>query len=325
MLTNREMGTNDVVSQAILREGWSLHQRLTVAPVDGTLAEGQALKNWRQIVAPDTRENFEKRLEWDGLSTVAATWCLTPDDDAIPKSQPWWPWLEGLREAGRCASGVGRELELANRASEHAFVHLWLPVAGWALNKLERQCGDLGQKLQVQPSVWLDLGESLLERLCTTTDQALWELFNKRRTPGQMLLAHLGHDGDGEPMREAYEAFVGEIRHDGYAELLREYPVLGRLLALVTEYWFEGCEETLRRIAENRAGLEKSFSVSHEAQLASIQLGVSDPHRQGRGVAILRFVSRNQEWKCLKQCRHVALCAKDCAVVREVCFRHLWA
>ena len=60
----------------------------------------------------------------------------------------------------------------------------------------------LEPQLRLSTNTWLDLGEALLERLCNTADQALWDLFNQRRTPGQMLLAHLGDSGDGSRVRK---------------------------------------------------------------------------------------------------------------------------
>jgi hypothetical protein len=55
----------------------------------------------------------------------------------------------------------------------------------------------LEPQLRLSTNTWLDLGEALLKRLCSTADQALWDLFNQRRTPGQILLTHLGDSGVG--------------------------------------------------------------------------------------------------------------------------------
>jgi type 2 lantibiotic biosynthesis protein LanM len=172
-------------------------------------------------------------------------------------------------------------------------VHAWRPAASWALTELQRRCHDLQPSLSLQPAAWLDLGEALLKRLCTIADQALWELFNQRRTPGQMLLAHLGANGDGQgpPVREAYDAFVAELLGSGYGLLLAEYPVLGRLLAQVTNFWLEGSEEMLGRLAHSRPALSQHFGIEPAAVLGSIGLGLSDPHRGGRVVAILTFGS----------------------------------
>ena len=90
-------------------------------------------------------------------------------------------------------------------------------------------------------------------------------------------------------MHEAYDIFVAELLESGYGLLLGEFPVLGRLLAMLSALWLEGSEEMLRRVAASRATLSQHFAIDSAAPLAGIQLGLSDPHRGGRAVAILNF------------------------------------
>ena len=281
------------LEQALLLEGWSLHQRLHWAVAHGVSSDKSAhspdaLTRWRQVVAPDIPLNFDKRLAWDGLSPAAAAWALAPTMQDCPEQPPWWPLLLSLRQAAR--DGI-RPQELGELGCTEPFVHIWRPAAAWALQTLQARCQHLQPQLQLTNAAWLNLGESLLERLCNTADQALWEQFNQRRTPGQMLLAHLGAKGDGtgEPVHEAYDHFVAEQLSSGYGLLLGEFPVLGRLLAVITELWLESSEEMLRRLAASRLELQQHFGIPAEALLHKVQLGLSDPHRGGRAVAILSF------------------------------------
>ena len=282
----------DTIDARLHREGWSLHQRLEAAITSGEVPQsGAAIQSWCQIVAPDNDANFDKRLAWDGLSAASAAWALDPPGEAAPHTPDWWPLLQALRQAGRnAAAGVAHQ-PLAARGRKQPFVQAWRPAAAWALGTLQQRCADLHPQLQLREAAWLDLAEALLERLCNTADQALWELFNQRRTPGQMLLAHLGANGNGngEPVHEAYDALVAELLSSGYGLLLADYPVLGRLLAVVCQLWLESSEEMLRRLAASRAGLKTRFAIPHAATLGAIQLGLSDPHRGGRAVAILTF------------------------------------
>jgi len=282
----------DGMDERLRREGWSLHQRLNTAPAsDGEPQHSAVLASWRHVVAPNNHINFAKRLRWDGLSEASAAWAVDPPAQATPQDPSWWPLLEALRQAGRDAAAGGIHQELRQRGSKQPFVHVWRPAAAWTLGTLQDRCADLQPRLELGMVAWLDLGEALLKRLCATTDQALWDLFNQRRTPGQMLLAHLGGNGDdgGEPVQKAYDTFVNELLTSGYGLLLGEFPVLGRLLAVVSELWLEGSEEMLRRLATSRSGLEEQFQINQCSRLASIQLGLSDPHRGSRAVAILTF------------------------------------
>ena len=280
------------LDKQLRREGWSLHQRLELAVAATDHGQPNVpLESWRQVVAPDQPANFDKRLAWDGLDPASAAWALNPPDASIPQNPDWWALLEALRQAGReSAICVGPQL-LAERGASQPFVHAWRPAASWAVQRLQHSCADLESQLQLTEAAWLDLGEALLDRFCETADQALWELFHQRRTPGQMLLAHLGASGDGTggPVHEAYDAFIADLLRSGYALLLADYPVLGRLLAVLCSLWLEASEEMLRRLAASRKELALVFGIAGEGRLTAIQLGLSDPHRGGRAVAILSF------------------------------------
>jgi type 2 lantibiotic biosynthesis protein LanM len=281
------MGHSTGIVDRLRREGWSLHQRLQCAPE--LKGNGDGLASWRAVVAPDSAANFDKRLRWDGLSPASAAWALNPPAHLVPTQPEWWDTLMKLSAAAR--EPVAPALE--GRGHQLPFVHVWRPAASWALQALEQRCADVSPALELHEGAWLDLAEALLERLCNMAEQALWELFNQRRTPGQMLLAHLGDNGDGtgEPVHESYDTFVAELLASGYELLLAEYPVLGRLLSVVTELWVESSEEMLCRLADSRSQLLDGFAIAVDAPVASIQLGLSDPHRGGRAVAILRFAS----------------------------------
>jgi type 2 lantibiotic biosynthesis protein LanM len=287
--------TKSTLENRLRLEGWSLHQRLSWAISQGVstgcgAVVDDALQSWRQVVAPDYPGNFDKRLAWDDLTVEAAAWVLQPDPAICPQDPHWWTLLVSLRQAASDGLDPGG---LAERCRSQPFVHAWRPATAWALRTLRQRCAELEPRLQLSEAAWLDLGQALLERLCNTADQALWELFNQRRTPGQMLLAHLGANGDGtgEPVHEAYDVFVAELLSSGYGLLLNDFPVLGRLLATVTQLWLEGSEEMLQRVAASRAQLQHLFAISPVAILRKVQLGLSDPHRGGRAVGILSFGS----------------------------------
>ncbi len=283
----------------LLREGWSLHDRLRIAATldisrsgDMGLKSDSQLEAWRKAVAPHDASNFEKRLRWDNLTLASAAWALQPDDTFVPADPNWWGSLQKIREAAQQAASSSASIDqLADRGKGLAFVHVWRPAASWALQRLQLRCEQLAPRLVMSDEAWLDMGTSVLERLCAIADQALWELFNRRRTPGQMLLAHLGASGDGtsEPVHEAYDGFVAELLDTGYGLLLGEFPVLGRLLAVVTDLWLEASLEMLQRVDASRQELEQLFHIQPSAVLQGIQLSLSDPHRGGRAVAILSF------------------------------------
>ena len=284
---------NADLEQRLRLEGWSLHQRIDSIADGGRPFPRQPsapppLDAWGQIVAPDNPANFNKRLAWDGLTPEGAALALDPDPEDHPTDPSWWPWLQSLRRAAAERASV---LGMEERGTTQPFVHIWRPAASWALQTLQLRYHQHTAIRSLSQDAWLDLGEALLERLCNTADQALWEQFNQRRTPGQMLLAHLGANGDGSggPVHEAYDAYVAEQLSSGYGVLLHDYPVLGRLLAEIIQHWLEGSEEMLSRLASCGEPLEQRFGIHPRAMLVKVRLGLSDPHRRGRAVAILSF------------------------------------
>ena len=252
----------------LLFEGWSLSQRLSwitnqeQRKGNGFL-EADPLQSWRKIVAPHNQENFDRRLAWDGISPEAAASALQPGQAKFPTNPSWWNILTSIRQAA--IEGLD-PLELQERCTKEPFVHAWRPAAAWALLTLKDRCCDLEPMLALRSEAWLDLAEGLLVRLCNTAGHALWEKFNERRTPGQMLIAHLGSSGDGsgEPIREVYDAFIAELLSSGYALLLVDFPVLGRLLSTIVEFWLEGTAEMLQRIAASRMELQQYFGSTQQ-------------------------------------------------------------
>lgn len=291
------------LNQLILRECWTLHERIEAARnhrfIGKSTHKSDRLEAWQRAVSPNHSDNFEKRLSWDGLTENQATWVLDPPSSEIPQSPEWWPYLLAIREAARNSVSLSHDEALEACCSELPFVHAWRPVASWALATLRTSCSDLSIHLSLTDSAWISLAESLLERLCKSTDQALWELFSRRRTQGQMLIAHMDRfrQADGQISHEAYDAFVTETISDGYALLLYNYPVLGRLLATITRLWLASSEEMLRRLAEQRTVLQEVFGISKSAQLKKVQHGLGDHHRGGRAVSILTFSQNNDETK----------------------------
>jgi len=62
-------------------EGWTLHERLR--NIVGYSTATNNLENWRRVVSPDSPTNFEKRLEWDGLTPAQAASALAPNTTQI--------------------------------------------------------------------------------------------------------------------------------------------------------------------------------------------------------------------------------------------------
>ncbi len=244
---------------------------------------------WLKAVAPDEPHKFERRLEWDSL---------TENDFHIALNSP----PSSLREGGTCAEEALQDAVNAlkdtwdlpllpvDKNFERPFVDIWWPIRCRSAERLREAFASDSDGLKDE--IFEQLADALLDRLCGLGDQVLWEAFNAERSPGTMLLAHLGASGDGSgpPVREHYERFVQTHRRNGLATLLKEFPVLERLIGSVISLSYQGNAEMLQRICSDRSVLQQRFVIPSTHQLNSIKQGLSDPHRGGRAVAVLEFV-----------------------------------
>jgi type 2 lantibiotic biosynthesis protein LanM len=276
------------------REGWSFHSRLEKAlelsVVGDTAQAEQQLKAWSNALSENSTDILSKRLAWDGLDSAGAAWAIRPPYEVVPQDPKWYKLLEILRNYSRESLDRKSYPDLQDRCAEIPFVDAWIPIASWAVRELKDRLNKPCWKLSVEESVWLDLTAALVERLCETAGQAIWDLFNRKRSPGTLILAQISDHKKTRDSRDSfYKQFISDLLSDGYSLLLCEYPVLGRLISLVVDLWLSTCEELLRRTAINRSVLSEIFSVPTSAVLQGVRIGLSDPHRNGRGVAILQF------------------------------------
>jgi type 2 lantibiotic biosynthesis protein LanM len=259
-----------------------------------------------QAISPEEPENLPRRFAWDCIDLNALAETLHPTTDNGPidaKGDQFLQepnWVAGLHLV-RNALRHGWDLPLQPYKAEPAesfeqqlpFVELWLPVIEAAIRRLKELLPPELCPRPIAPEVYQDLGSALLGRLVFVAEKALFERFNRLRTPGAILLAHLGTAGDGlgPPVRERYEQFIFENRRDGLESLLDEFPVLGRFLGTVLEFWFEASTELLKRVSSDAHVLAHCFGVDESDPLAGVSLGLGDTHRRGRAVAALRFTT----------------------------------
>ncbi len=290
------------------KTGHSLHQLLYSEQSRGsetpiTLDEIDALeaglgKSWLEAIAPQESHKLERRFAWSGLGSeelqrVFKQLALPPDTSA---PAPWVEELEALQASLR--SDYDRELKpyIDDGSDAHSvqlpFSDLWLPAVDAAVARLRKRLTDLDQR-PIEDAVFDTLGQMLLSRLSSVSEQVLFEQFNLLRPPGVMLLAHLGSEGDGNgpPARDYYCRFIRDHRRDGLTTLLESFPVMGRYLGLVCLFWRRSNEQLLRRIDADTDPLQKRFGVGKSMTLCGIQQGLSDPHNGGQAVSVLRFAS----------------------------------
>lgn len=294
--TNKPVPQSEIILKAkLLKEGWPLHQRLIVSKIediDCSYGKDEILmERWSQSLGLASSCSQSKRFDWDNITDDMAGWALNPPMHSIPTQPDWYTFLSEIRSARTRDLNSELLIDLNERGSNLPFAHAWRPLTAWALERLIEKSCDIRHSLVLTPNAWIDLGEHLLHRLCRTTEKAMWDLFNRYRTPGQALLNYIkaAEENSCEYPLEAYNKFIERVTDNGYLLLLDEFPVIGRMLSQLTRLWLDSSREMLKRVASNRSSLEHSLGVKHDALLSSIEIGLSDPHRGGRTVASLTF------------------------------------
>lgn len=253
-------------------------------------------QTWLDSIAPQENDKLARRFAWSGLDadTLRRVLARAAKPDEADVSEPWWNELKALQNALRSDPDRALLPYVTENSDEPQlpFADLWLPVVDDAVARLSESLSDL-QTRSFQDSAFQALGQSLLSRLCSVSEQVLFEQFNLLRPPGVMLLAHLGAAGDGQgpPVREYYEHFIRQHRADGLDGLLKTFPVLGRYLGLVCLYWRQSNEQMLRRIDADVDPLQQTFDIPPTAALIVIKQGLSDPHNGGQAVSVLTFAT----------------------------------
>lgn len=251
--------------------------------------------SWREAVDPAGAGLFAKRLAWAGLDPerlgewlpMASAPSAPSDAERLPE---WWQELEELRAAARSATrddapARGRPAD----ASDIPFADLLAPIVSWNAERLARELGTEHRR-RVADAAWEGLQNALLQRLAEICAPTLGQEFSLTRTAGANLtLGLLADAGAGAPHRGRYRAWCRDQLADGFTGILGKYPVLGRLIVVVAQQWRRNTAQLLSRVARDRQLLSARLGVPAAASLVDVEAGLSDPHRGGRGVAVLSF------------------------------------
>lgn len=90
------------------------------------------------------------------------------------------------------------------------------------------------------------------------------------------------------PSRVVYEALISSLTSDNGAQFYALYPVAQRLFALKIGQWKKSCSLLIRHFYEDRTRIRHQLGLGPWDVVDHISIGLSDPHRGGRSVAILR-------------------------------------
>jgi type 2 lantibiotic biosynthesis protein LanM len=228
------------------------------------------LSRWRNNAAENSCDAFTQRLEWEGQLPQSAGSFLGDERPLTPGDDFWAQFARSIVQhlTEHCSA------EEDNRypaPSDIPFAPLFSPLVVLASRELSHAA-------VLAPDAEVHLRDSLYERLSIVSHRAVGAEFRTFR--------------NALPIRDgAWLAFEEHMRRGGLLGLFERLPVLLRLLATAISLWLEETSEFLGRLAADHEDLGQFFGGGNPGTVEEISYGLSDPHRGGRNVKIVRFAS----------------------------------
>ncbi|HJX29451.1 MAG TPA: type 2 lanthipeptide synthetase LanM, partial [Thermoanaerobaculia bacterium] len=277
-----------------------LGERLTASPADLERIPhdpDRASRRFERWLAqpPFSDENhLAARLAADGLTPPDLLRLLGEDPESLRQRHGQVPsWLrevEAAFAAPHPAGSVAWSEENGPGAGGSAeFLVLVEPIVRRGCERLRSGIAEValaaGAGLEIDPDV---LVRSLLVLLTAEMRHYLG-----RTLVLELQVARLEERLEGATPEERFRSFIDSLRRPEIAlELLRNYPVLARLVVEQVARWESASLELLRRLVADWDEIRRFFATeTAPGLLVEVKSGEGDPHRGGRSVALLRFAS----------------------------------
>lgn len=280
---------------ALIERASTIEERLGPAYELAALPESdpilqRRLERWREIVTKGDHASFDKCLDWQGLDiTTASRALLQPRWSGDEGSPRWLETIERIVRAAASAAAVDSAALCApDRPVRFAAFYGPFVLVGRELLAQELARVDALEQIRIHDVVWTELERALVRSLAFLSARVLaleFEVFSV-----QSGLSPLATSSSGE--RDLEAAFVRTLSTTGLKSLLTEYCVLARQTATMVMRWAEVAGEFFARLAGDLSDLQAAFANADGlGELAGLDVGLSDPHHDGRSVFRLTFTS----------------------------------
>ncbi len=299
-LSETESHVDPVDSAVFGHPSWcralTLSERITLLSADGdNSAHGyqdeqlgqKRLQRWQSQPQFVPQSILAQRLALDGIDEEQLLAILGASEEHLHShlsQNP--PWLARLAHA--LTQPASAYVNLQPGAEELGFLELIQPLVDQASEHLLAAVAALVEEWPALPFdpqtiedvLLMNLPDPLLLRLSRTMVLEL----NVARLQGQL---------EGATPPERFISFIERLRRPQVAlDILAEYPVLARQLALCIEQWLEVSLEFLGRLCADWQMIRSQFAPHDDpGLLLELVAGAGDTHRGGRSVMIARFDS----------------------------------
>ncbi|MEQ8996696.1 MAG: type 2 lanthipeptide synthetase LanM family protein [Coleofasciculus sp. B1-GNL1-01] len=258
------------------------------------LAE-RRIQRWRSQNPLTKSTFFAMKLAQEGITEQEFRFLLGEPMRSLPQRFPTIP--EWLREIEQAFSTADRS-NLKSVITSDNFLCAIAPLIHQGINRLQAglQAIEVNQNSKNNPEdlssqLPFDANTILSILLADLPQQLLWML-----TPTMVLelnVARLQELLSGKTAQERYVSFLQRLQEQDVAiQLLQDYPVLARQLALCIQQHIEVKLEFIQRLCTDWAAIYTAFSPDKEpGVLEQVNCSISDSHNGGRSVIIAKFQS----------------------------------
>lgn len=250
---------------------------------DAQLAQ-KRLERWIAIAADGVEANFTKRLERENRSRE---WVLERLGGVRRRAGiPEPDWVGKTR---RVFEVLNHEAYFLSPHDELPFAPLLAPLVDQAASLLRAALPEVVAPC-LAPAVFDGVVDHLRRRLVNLCELPFYEvLLGWRR--GLVAAGRAGDEAAGRQlMAGTLRAFAAYLRSGGYSDLLREKPILFRLLAMLVDQWHDSYLTFFMRFAADRQHIARLLEQrGFDARVRRINWGASDPHNGGHSVFVVEF------------------------------------
>ncbi|MCP5197270.1 MAG: type 2 lantipeptide synthetase LanM [Gammaproteobacteria bacterium] len=282
MVTHQKL-IHDIVANAS-----SIADRITYGFKPLTRGAPSLLKKWREMVASDRPDRFERRLGWFHTNEEEVLPLLGPVALSEDYPLPGWAHLLGEWIDRRNETGALEHLD-QEAVRQVPFWQLLGPLVAVSSEALANQLGHLKDKRI--STVWPHMQLALFEMLGRLAARALYVEFNvarslaKQESPGVWLSPEAAKRSTA-----FFDNYMQELCADEEATVLKRYPVMARNCCLVAENWVHTLGEFTQRLDREFHALEDTFG-GPLGTLTGMDFYLSDMHNGGRTALALEFAN----------------------------------
>ena len=255
---------------------WERDPDLYVRTHEEESARERSFGKWIATAAGGEATLFENFLDWNGWSKEEAA--LRIGSAVLRSNAPVPNWARTLTAVLDKAS-QRQLLEGTVNEPELPFAPIWAWLSEAAFDLLIEET-----PVSVPPSVAIDLKRALEHSLSQAGAAILYADFNAERATIRSL-AGIGDEAG------IYNRKLLEWRQTSLQNVLNKFPLFGRQAGTLIENWKSAAIELLVRLKNDRELIAEKFRIPEATELKHVILGLSDRHREGRGVVILSFAN----------------------------------